>query len=627
MVDEVRVVVPGDMGKTIEFGTTEPDKWNIKHDDSLIIKADGSLSVNDKKCVEVSNLNDPVAGGVGKLGFTCFYKAIETRSANRNLVIGMPTNPIADEATQPALTNQNNIASAFVSYDQSKQYTLDVVGYQIATPTEIAQYVDVDGHFWGRQNRGGMHTNGSIADNNAWTDWKRLDELPQPPNEFDISNLPTVAWKKGTEVLVKQDGNLKLMKANESLFQEIGVGITANKTVGDIGDKYHLVVTVTNTGEDTNEMTLLDIIKPQLGNYTMSNFTNRASTGASVEKVTDTQYKVKKLAKGGTAIVEFDVTPNASGTFQFGASVNPNTALDMQSNNNQASIILSARIAANPDLTPSVECPLIDITYKGKKLVGKVASNGSVDIPSRSPVNVFVEKSDLKDVVFDIPQDVTLSIQGNTFTDDSTNKIVFSNGRYSGMYGSVLQVANPTDNLSGGNPVLYYTFVNHKLTFTRAYKYARIYVRPKGEHCKWQAFDIATTVNKAQGVTYTTDLPHSKVVKSNSLSVTNDPATRAEYMSTITVIDSNTVTPTDWVRTSEYRTPLKEEEVLTIKLPKGTVTTGYIDIHNGTFSGASTTGNLKLNMVNNGTRINVSTTTAISSADNLVYNGIKFEVV
>lgn len=43
MAEEKRIVIPTDMGKTIEFGSKEPDKWNVKIGHGLRVGADGSI--------------------------------------------------------------------------------------------------------------------------------------------------------------------------------------------------------------------------------------------------------------------------------------------------------------------------------------------------------------------------------------------------------------------------------------------------------------------------------------------------------------------------------------------------------------------------------------------------------
>lgn len=64
-----------------------------------------------------------------------------------------------------------------------------------------------------------------------------------------LSALPSKPWKKGTTLLAKQDGECIQLTALDSIFQEIGVGIAADKTSAFTGETYNVAVTVTNTGE------------------------------------------------------------------------------------------------------------------------------------------------------------------------------------------------------------------------------------------------------------------------------------------------------------------------------------------------------------------------------------------
>lgn len=80
-----------------------------------------------------------------------------------------------------------------------------------------------------------------------------------------IDELPEKPWKKGTTILAKQDGACVRLSALDSIFQEIGVGITADKTNSFTNEEYNVVVTVSNTGESTNELTNLNIVGPEDG--------------------------------------------------------------------------------------------------------------------------------------------------------------------------------------------------------------------------------------------------------------------------------------------------------------------------------------------------------------------------
>lgn len=167
-----------------KFGTTiQPvnGKLEVAHDETLFVKPDGKLSVRNKDCVEVNNLDVLEGTPLGKLGMTCFYKAINARAGEEVVLVGMPANPIATTPTQPPLRSAADYTADFRAYDASVASTADVTGWQVASGTEIAQVVIVDGHAWSRTNRGGMYEGGRLADNRAWSLWRKLDNIPTPP--------------------------------------------------------------------------------------------------------------------------------------------------------------------------------------------------------------------------------------------------------------------------------------------------------------------------------------------------------------------------------------------------------------------------------------------------------------
>lgn len=205
-------------GKTI---TEQAGKYDVAHDDTLYRLPDGRLSVRDKKCVEVNNLDVVQGTGLGKLGFTCFYKAIETRGGG-TVVVGMPANPISTEPTQPAISTRAELAEEFVQFDRDNWYTADVSGWQVASGTEVSQVFIVDGVAWTRTHRAGMSQDGSIPTGpgaTGWGVWKRLSNVPTPPNNgFDVNTVPSTNYKDGTTVLVKQDNVVKEIPLTDNIF-------------------------------------------------------------------------------------------------------------------------------------------------------------------------------------------------------------------------------------------------------------------------------------------------------------------------------------------------------------------------------------------------------------------------
>lgn len=174
-----------------------------------------------------------------------------------------------------------------------------------------------------------------------------------------IGKLPKRAWKAGTVLLASQDGECVQLASTDSVFQQVGVGITASAKQVVNGDTTHVVVTVSNVGEGTNENTTLNIVRPA-GNYTVTNVTHSSVGVGSVEKKSDVLYELNGITKGGVVKVEFDVTTQDVGTLQFGANIDPHSSLDMIVSDNTTSMV----ITSTPRTTykPTAECPLITAT-------------------------------------------------------------------------------------------------------------------------------------------------------------------------------------------------------------------------------------------------------------------------
>lgn len=198
-----------------------------------------------------------------------------------------------------------------------------------------------------------------------------------------IDQLPERPWKKGTTLLAKQDGQCVRLSSFDTFFQEIGVGITASRTNGFTGEEYRVVVTVTNTGEGTNELTNLNISKPEgLGvAYDIKDLETSKVQVGEIERVDDFSYNIKNTKKGGTAIIRFTVVPKALGNYQFTAMVNPNSALDKDLGNNTSTIVLNAQTKADANLEVSQECPIVELTDVA---TGTVLGQAHTDVDNKA---------------------------------------------------------------------------------------------------------------------------------------------------------------------------------------------------------------------------------------------------
>ena len=253
---------------------------------------------------------------------------------------------------------------------------------------------------------------------------------------FDCASfeaLPVKPWKKGTSILAKQDGECVRLTSLDSIFQEIGVGITANKNSAFVNEAYNVVVTVTNTGESKNELSNLVVQKPLLGDYEIKDIRTSKDGVDEVETLNELSYNLKGIAKGGTFILRFTVVAKAAGTFQFTANVNSNTDLDLDSKKNTATIILTASTKEDNSYVPSVDCPRITATdvetgveLRALSVKGDGRSSSYVSLPTG--VNIYAEKENLNGVKIRLNGASSVAVLP-VRSETSTASFVLSNGK------------------------------------------------------------------------------------------------------------------------------------------------------------------------------------------------------
>mgnify|MGYP000844539333 CR=1 FL=1 len=308
-----------------------------------------------------------------------------------------------------------------------------------------------------------------------------------------IDQLPTKPWKKGTTLLAKQDGECIKLTALDSIFQEIGVGIAADKTSAFTGEEYRVVVTVSNTGEGKNDLTNLVVQKPLLGNYNIKDVTTSHQGLDSFDRKNDLAYDLKGLAKGGTFILRFTVVANDIGTFQFSASVNPNSALDQEQKNNTATITLSANSKIDTTYVPSVDCPRITATELDSNTQLVMMDTRYPHDPEfvngvNDKANVFANRENLKGLRIRLDGASTVVVYAS-YSNGTTNVIKLSNGKFAstrrGRMGVSANANSPLKSDSTSMP-----FVNGILTIDKDCDGAFILCRPQGKNCRWQAFAI-----------------------------------------------------------------------------------------------------------------------------------------
>ena len=334
-----------------------------------------------------------------------------------------------------------------------------------------------------------------------------------------IDQLPAKPWKKGTTLLAKQDGECVRLSALDSIFQEVGVGIAVNKTSAFTGETYHLTVTVTNTGESKNELTSLTVQKPLLGDYEILDVRTSKNGVDEVETLDQLNYNLKGLDKGGTFVLRFSVKANAVGTYQFSATVNPNSVLDQNAKNNTDTIILKANSKIDTTYVPSVDCPRVTATEldSNSELIALIPRQVYSSLVFRthfsSGVNVFGNRTNLKGLRIRLDGVSTVVLQ-HASVPSTDAMIELSNGLIAYTNKTVDQSSDADYDFGQAyNAFTGYTFIDGVLELTDAATNVTIFCRPAGKNCRWQAFNVRGAASTKNVELITSDVVGGRITK------------------------------------------------------------------------------------------------------------------
>lgn len=527
---QIRVVTPKDLGRGIKANGAkkkyEVDLTQMVDNKTVRVNEQGNLEVIKEKCVQVLDLNNLVdaenTGALKRLGSTCFYGDFNT--ADARTAIGAPVDfGKFDVEKSRAITAKEDITSG---------QQLDFNGWQVATDREVHQYIyssaaDGKQSGWVRSNDSGMNADGSLRNPADWGNWVFELNLPAQPAQkagLDceaIAQLPQEQWEKGTSILANKNGKCVRLVPSENFFQEIGVGIAANKVSAYTNEEFEVVVTVSNTGVGKNTLTDWVITKPVGGVYDIKDVSVTSNGVDRVETVSEFNYKLHGLSSGGTAIARFKVVPKSTGTFQFSSTVTPNSALDQDAKNNTATITLTATTKADPNYVPSVDCPLIIATEldSNTQLVQlrteDVGNNSLTRTGLDNYGNLFANRETLKGLKIRLQNAST--VVGYSRDYRSYNSFIVSNGRVTSgssvtgddglAYGNYLN--SSADGIKSGTGG--FTFENGVVTITADVEVFAISCRPQGSNCKWQHYMLSTATNPIPKVTTTSNVTGGSV--------------------------------------------------------------------------------------------------------------------
>lgn len=570
---QIRVVTPKDLGRGIKANGAkkkyEVDLTAMVDNKTVRVNEQGNLEVIKEKCVQVLDLNNLVdaenTGALKRLGSTCFYG--DFNAADARTAIGAPVDfGKFDVEKSRAITAKEDITSG---------QQLDFNGWQVATDREVHQYIYSRGGAegkqsgWVRSNDSGMNVDGSLRNPADWGDWVFELNLPAQPAQkagLDceaIAQLPQEQWEKGTSILANKNGRCVRLVPSENFFQEIGVGIAANKVSAYTNEEFEVVVTVSNTGVGKNALTNWVITKPVGGVYDVKDVRVSSNGVDRVETVSEFNYKLHGLSSGGTAVARFKVVPKSTGTFQFSSTVTPNSALDQDAKNNTATITLSATTKADTSYVPSVDCPLViaaelDSNTQLTQLRTEVSNNTQVAETSLyNYSNLFANRETLKGLKIRLQNAST--VVGYRRSYSTSRSYVLSNGKIStgyivfgdnGLYSNSALNAEANGAKSGTDG---FTFENGVLTITADVEVFAFSCRPQGSNCKWQNYMLATATAPNQQTITASAVVGGKVTLEDTY-IREDIVTDALASRLNIIPDSVTSNNTKLVRESVSRT-------------------------------------------------------------------------
>lgn len=492
-------VLARDVGKTIHWERLEDKKLDVNVGNTLTVSNDGVINVDPTKLPRVAD-KDARTGDVTIHNPDGNDVVLETPRVR----IGVNGNWFIDgvDTGKPSRGEAGENSVGTKGGDGKSAYQIAVDNGFVGNEAQ-----------WLASLKGDKGDKGDASKTKAGLDCAAIDALPERQ------------WKKGTVVLAKQDGECVRLASLDSIFQEIGVGISADKTNGFTNESYNVIVTVTNTGEGKNTLTNLNINgSSNTEDYEIKDVSFTKSDTDSVEQVNNLTYNINGLKKGGTVKVRFTVVPKVKGTFQFTAAVNPNSAFDKDLGNNNATIILYADTISKAIV--SENCPSITLTEKVtgavlSQMTPTINSDGSAYVSTdyraidrQSTINVFTDRTTLKGLTLVCSTDVTAIVNSINMNEQASTRAgigTANNSIYTRLPDQLSLNDWYTTQLTPDTVFSKTTnsakVTGKEITITDDVTAMTLLIRPRGANCYWQVYFIycktTASVSKAEvsGVT------------------------------------------------------------------------------------------------------------------------------
>lgn len=271
------------------------------------------------------------------------------------------------------------------------------------------------------------------------------------------------------------------------------------------------------------------------------------------------------------------------GNYQFTAAVNPNSALDKDLGNNNATLILNARTKEDPTYVPSVDCPLITATeLDSNTVLQQLRQDGTSNIdgvqrtlyPLRQngASNIFSRRNTLKGLRIRLDGASTVTgyklgfapgtgiIVNNNSVTDSNTVLGDDGARIVGDHDF------PKRGVDG------YTFTNNVLEITSDIQSFAFSCRPEGKNCKWQNYLVLAVIpSHNKSITTTNVVGAATLIKKQwDAAVESESYSNSDKNSMQVIPATDTVNKELYIRDSGKGSPAQVSDKLVVTVKAGT---------------------------------------------------------
>lgn len=372
----------------------------------------------------------------------------------------------------------------------------------------------IDGIDTGKPSRGEAGEKGDAGAPGAKGDKGDAAEAKAGLDCAAIDALPKKVWKKGTTILAKQDGECIQLVSESSLISDLIVSAGVDKQSGFVGDTYIATFTVANLGEGDVDEATFTVQIPAVSGIRISEQTFTKDKVEVTANEAAKTYTLRNFKASGSFKFRITFVLEEAGSFPINGVVTTNAAFEINKENNQAVLIISASEKAQNkdscDLIPIVDkttgTQLVSATFSADGMVGvlndlrgmRINAYISDDTLTGKTFKVTGAVSAAMFIIKNMKVDPATSIQLKNSSDwypsaalfkedgKGTMRISYVVGTQRTTFSASSSKLPPSDNTFEQSNE--FTFANGEFTINAEdVNGAVILVKPQGTSCGWQA--------------------------------------------------------------------------------------------------------------------------------------------